>query len=113
MPADGPVNVTRQSIYAAIPILDMYSAYHIKRLRVYLALMILAIVIPQTVIEIAVFGSFLDIGDTFAVLLHPESEKFHQGTYVVSWMVLGIALSVYLIRRWSMQWNRLNAGTGV
>ena len=105
MPAMGHVNITKQSIYAAIPILDMYSAYHIKKLRLYLAIMVLVIVVPQSAIEIVLFDNMIMIDEVFAALLDQKSEHYTQGVYVVLWMAAGIILSIYLIRRWSTQWN--------
>ena len=106
MPADGPVNVTKQSIYAAIPFFDMYSAYHIKKLRLYLLVIFAAVVVPQIVAEMALFGGMLEIPWAFVAFLHAESEDFEQGVYIISWTVGGIALSVALIRHWSGQWNK-------
>ena len=105
MPARGPVSVKRQCIYAFIPFLDLYSAYHIRKLRMYLLIMICAIVIPQTVAEFALFGDVLEIQDAFTAFLHPESEHFEQSVHVMLWTVGGIALSVALIGRWSIRWN--------
>ena len=105
MPATGRVNITRQSIYAAIPILDIYSAYHIKKLRRYLVIVILVIVVPQTAIELALFDGMIQPDDVFVAIMDQRSELHAQGVYVVLWIAAGIALSIYLIRRWSEQWN--------
>lgn len=105
MPANGPVNVTRQSIYAAIPILDIYAAYHIKKLRRYLLLVILVIVIPQSAMEFAVFGEMLDVFEPYAIVVDPKSDKFYQAIYVILWIPAGVAFAVIIIRRWSIEWN--------
>ena len=49
MPAKGKVSLSVQTIFCIIPILDMYAAYRIKKLRSYLLIMILVIVIPVTI----------------------------------------------------------------
>lgn len=105
MPAGGPVSIRRQCICAAIPVLDMYSAYHIKKLRRYLLVILCTVLIPQTAVEFALFGSMLEIQEAFTAFLHPESENFVQSVYVMLWTAGGITWSVVLIRRWSMQWN--------
>ncbi len=105
MPADGYVNVTKQCICAAIPILDMYSAYHIKKLRRYLLYVILLIAIPQSVIEFVVFGGPGDIQYAYTAFLNPESVMFFQSLYIVLWTIGGIVFSVMIIRYWSIEWN--------
>ena len=49
MPAEGKVSLSVQTVFCIIPILDMYAAYRIKKLRKYLATMILVIAIPVSV----------------------------------------------------------------
>jgi len=105
MPAGGPVSVRRQCVYAAIPFLDLYSAYHIRKLRWYLLVMLCTVLIPQTAIEFALFDSMLDIPEAYTAFLDPESEHFAQSVYVVLWTAGSIAGSVVLIRWWSIRWN--------
>jgi len=40
VPAHGKVSLTRQTIYCFIPIMDIYAAYHIKKLRLYLVIIL-------------------------------------------------------------------------
>lgn len=105
MPARGPVSVRKQCIYAAIPVLDIYSAYHIKKLRRYLLVILCTVLIPQVAIELALFGDMLEIQEAFTAFLYPGSENFVQSIYVMLWTAGSIAWSVVLIRRWSMRWN--------
>ena len=105
MPADGHVNVTKQSIYAAIPFLDLYSAYHIKKLRRYLLYTILIIVIPQTAIEFIIFEDFLDMQYAYTAFLNPESTTYFQSWYVILWIPIGMIFSIMIIRYWSIEWN--------
>ena len=105
MPADGPVSVRRQCVYAAVPILDMYSAYHIGKLRMYLLVVICTIMIPQVAIEYVLFDSIVGIEDAYTAFLQPGSAYFGHSVYVMIWTAAGIAWSVVLIRHWSMRWN--------
>jgi len=113
MPATGKVSILRQTIYSVIPILDLYSAYHIKRLRWYLLVMI------ATSIVISIATS----------LLGPQTEDYDpdkimnsQGDLDWSYMFWGedpgrvigtmiasnavsLGVSVFVIRRWSKEWN--------
>ena len=105
MPAGGPVSVRRQCIYAAIPVLDIYSAYHIRKLRRYLLVILCTVLIPQVAVEFALFDSMLEIQEAYTAFLYPESEHSVQSIYVMLWTAGSIAWSVVLIRRWSMKWN--------
>lgn len=105
MPADGPVSLTKQSIYAAIPILDMYAAYHIKKLRKYILVVILVIVIPQVAIEFALFGDMLEAFDAYTIILEPNSDDFYQSVYIILWLPISIAFAIIIIRHWSKEWN--------
>ena len=109
MPAEEQVSITRQSIYATIPVLDIYSAYHIMKLRRYLLVMVLAIVVPQAATEMLFFDGMIDFLVLFTSLLDRGAEHHMQAVYVIMWTAAGIALSVHLIRRWSRQWNEQRA----
>ena len=112
MPASGLVSVKRQCVYAAIPCLDMYSAYHIKKLRQYLLVILCTIMIPQIAIELMLFGNMASIQDAYTGFLYPESEYFYPSVYVMLWLVVGITWSITLIRYWSIRWNvGLNEGS--
>ena len=102
MVKDEPVSLTRQTIYAIIPILDMYASYRVKRLRRYLLIMIL--------VSIGVGAAHYAIFPEMAV--SEISEDMQPLYYDESFMAVWIAetggtilLAVYLIRRWSKQWN--------
>lgn len=117
MPAKGKVSLTRQTIYCFIPIMDMYAAYHIKKLRWYL-LITLGVGIPLSM----VMGVVNPI---------PETDEYNQKIFLenqkIDWEyailgdnpenaiasfvihnIVAYALAVYLIRRWSKKWNALN-----
>jgi len=113
MPAKGPVSLIRQTIYCFIPIMDMYAAYTVKKLRWYLAIMIIFAIASSSLTSI-----IYPEGDS----LSPESAdvRIEQGDGAYLWFgpnpELGIALfainwglsyviAVFLIRRWSKKWN--------
>ena len=114
MPATGKVSLLRQTIYVFIPILDLYAAYHIKKLRWYLLIMLL--------LGAAMGG--------IGTAINPPIEEYDENKIMtidgqINWeyLILGenpeiailttilyhvvvYAVAVYLIRRWSHQWNR-------
>lgn len=97
MPANGPVSLNIQTIFCLIPILDIYAAYRIKKLRKYLLIMIVFVGIPLGVLNavISPVGSFAIPEFVYA------DTVFSVGTWIGS-----ILIAIYLIRRWSVQWNK-------
>jgi hypothetical protein len=113
MPATGKVSLLRQTIYVFIPILDLYAAYHIKKLRWYLLIMIL-VGFAMSGIASAINPPMTDIDEDRIFTIHGElnweylilgenPELTIATTIVYQAVVFGIA--VYLIRKWSKQWN--------
>ncbi len=114
MPAKGKVSLTRQTIYCFIPIMDLYAAYHIKKLRWYLLIflgvtipfnMALGVVYPMSEIEEydqrlffenqEIDWGYVALGDNYDNVII---------TLVIQ-MTVAFSLAVYLIRRWSKKWN--------
>lgn len=113
MPAKGPVSLTRQTIYCFIPIMDLYAAYHVKKLRWYLLIMLGA-------------GAVLTGG---AELINPQENRYDESMFLenkeidLAYIMLGenpeltiisiiihnavvYSIAVYLIRKWSNRWNQ-------
>jgi formate hydrogenlyase subunit 3/multisubunit Na+/H+ antiporter MnhD subunit len=106
MPAKGKVSLPIQTVFCIIPILDMYAAYRVKKLRKYLAIMILVIAIPISIAS-AIFFPTEDEGlEGFTNLL-----IFYYGVddiqflFSVGVQIGTILFAIFLIRRWSKQWN--------
>ena len=113
MPATGKVSLTRQTIYCFIPIMDMYAAYHIKKLRWYLLIMI-CVGIPMSILSSAV-NPMPDQNDMDKILLENqeinweyvflgENPELSIVTTII-YQAVAFGLAVYLIRRWSKKWN--------
>src|SRR5438445_525154 len=78
-----PVNITRQTIYAIIPILDLYAAYKIKKFWWYVVIML-----------------GIGLGVSFGIkMVLPDPYSFFLEE------VFTIPIAVYLIRKWSKKWN--------
>ena len=116
MPADGPVSLTRQTIYCFIPILNWYAAYHIKKFRKYLLIVI--------IVELSLGGLHIALipeydSDRMFIGVEQTAENLdinwgemmlrtdHQLGLPLFLMVVIVEFSVtvYFIRRWSNQWN--------
>ena len=98
-----PVSLRRQTIYAIIPILDLYAAYKVKRLRKYLLITIL-VGIGIAIANYAAFPSMStsEISEEFA----PEMFSDTNTVVSVAVMIGQLLLQIYLVRRWSKQWNQ-------
>jgi len=107
MPAKGKVSLSIQTIFCLIPILDMYAAYRIKKLRKYLAIMILVIAIPVSIAS----SVFLPTDEEDLVEGFTNLMIFYYGVddnqfiFSVGVQIGTILFAIFLIRRWSKQWN--------
>ena len=106
MPAKGKVSLPVQTVFCVIPILDMYAAYRIKKLRKYLAIMILVIAIPVTIAS-SIFLPTDDEGlEGFTnLLIFYYGVDHNQFAFSVVVQIGTILFAIFLIRRWSKQWN--------
>lgn len=113
MPAKGKVSLTRQTIYCFIPIMDIYAAYHVKKLRWYLLIMI-CVGIPMSIISSTV-NPMPDESDMEKLVLENqeinweyvmlgENPEVTIAAIIINQAVV-FAVAVYLIRRWSKKWN--------
>ena len=113
MPAKGPVSLVRQTIYCFIPILDVYAAYTVKKLRWYLAIMIIFAIVSSSLISLAYpegdalstesYNDKIEQGDWAHLWFGPNPE-LGITLFVIDWG-LSYAIAVFLIRRWSKKWN--------
>ena len=113
MPATGKVSLTLQTIYVFIPILDLYAAYHIKKLRWYLLIMIL-VGFAMSGINSAILPSIGEYDEdkimtisgelNWEYLILGENPELAIATMVI-YQAVTFAVAVYLIRRWSHKWN--------
>ena len=101
-----PVSLLRQTIYCLIPVMDIYAAYRVRRLRRYLLLMIIFVGVPLSVLssvlfdpdEVSAQGFY-----NFMIFYYGVDEgKF---VYSVLSQIGTVLVAIYLIRRWSKQWN--------
>jgi len=85
------VSIKRQTIYAIIPILDAYAAYKVKKLIMYIVIMI--------VIGMVIGVSSELTGFDYAQSLPTPADE-------IVWEFILIPLAVFLIRKWSKDWNQ-------
>ena len=101
-----PVSLTRQTIYCVIPVMDMYAAYRVKKLRKYLVLMILLVAIPVSVADYFLFPHETDLVDGFVnVMTYYYDVSTSQFVFSIGIQIVTVLFAIFLIRRWSRQWN--------
>ena len=93
MPLDEPVDMRRQMVYTMIPVLDLYAAYRVGRLR----LMLL------------IYAVFLAMVVPFYAAGFDECEDYWLYIYLLVLETGALAVTVYLMYGWSEDWNRRQA----
>jgi len=97
-----PVSIIWQSIFMIIPILDLYAAYRVEKLRKYL-LFIIIFVIIGVIVSLILFPDETEFLDSEIMFFEKDfigSAGFEWGTELVA-----IGISIVLIRKWSKKWN--------
>ena len=104
MPVDGPVSLTRQTIYSVIPVLDIIAFYKIKHLRKYLLIVYVGIVgVISTIYSMAVTPNSW----SFSANYDPNFIWDPMDWILQIPMIIGTAIiQIYLVRRWSKKWNK-------
>ncbi len=96
------VNVNWQTIFAIIPVIDLWAAYRIEKLRLYLLVNIAMIVV-------GFLGGGLIFGDGFYDYYFGEEITDKQvqdyNTFSTVGELIAIGISIVLIRKWSKEWN--------
>jgi len=114
MPAEGSVSLTRQTIYCFIPIMDLYAAYHIKKLRWYV-LIILGLGFALMGITESIHPTQNIWYDESTILEDQEIDLGHvilgdnPELTIISIVIhnaIVYAVAVYCIRKWSIKWNQ-------
>jgi len=97
-----PVNVNLQTVFVFIPILDLWAFYRVQKLRLALLIFLVGFSAAAIVMVFATLGP-----DGFMV--EDLDEIYSNSAYIGSSIGLTLAqygLAVYLIRRWSKEWNK-------
>jgi len=83
-----PVSVNWQTLFAIIPIIDLWAAYRVEKLGLYI-IFIIAMAVVSFIVGFVEGLMFLGFSDAS------------------SWIMplIGVVISIYLIRKWSEEWN--------
>ncbi len=109
MPAKGRVSLAIQIIFCLIPLLDIYAAYRIKKLRWYLLIM-LTFGIIMGVIDVTAFPAMQEEAwDKFPLSIlwfHYDYDDHEYVQFLIIADVAAYVLAIFLILRWSLIWNK-------
>jgi len=102
-----PVNLKHQTIFTLIPYLNLYAFYRVQKLRRYFLISIAIFLTSLSIFVGITIGMIMRDGSTEeSFLIYQENMEFLKSPpmYITSFIGGGL-LNVYLIRRWSKQWN--------
>ena len=123
MPAKGKVSIRWQIVFAIISPTNLWAFYRIRKLRLYALYVIVPSVIISSIVVAGVFyemnhpqKGFDDDENRYPeptlpphmTSIEPEVGKFNTGPYMILNIITSIGLtvlSVYLVVKWSRQWN--------
>jgi len=97
-----PVNVNWQTVFVFIPILDLWAFYRVQKLRLALLIFLVGFSAAAIVMVYATLGPE-------GLMVEDLDEIYSNSAYIGSSIGLTIAqyaLAVYLIRKWSKEWNK-------
>lgn len=103
-----PVNVNWQTLFVFIPILDLWAAYRVQKLRMFLLIFLVGFGGASILIEIAFLENIdgmLELSPNYVI-----PDYVVAGIYI-SITVVNFVVAVILIRKWSKEWNnKLKSG---
>jgi hypothetical protein len=110
MPAKGPVRIVWQIVFIFIPFVNLWAFYRIKKLRKFL----LMVFIPEGVISLAIILPLVVENVQQALEGNPMTSNESIAATIVLYIVeIGFTiLAIYLIYKWSKEWNTQFSGTG-
>ena len=107
MVKEEPVSLLRQTIYCLIPILDIYAAYKVRRLRKYAFIIIVMVGMPISIADAILFpvdDEEESLEEFIRMIFFYFDDVNHMVFSVLAHMGT-VMIAICLIRRWSAQWN--------
>ena len=108
-PANGRVDVKWQIVFAYIPGVLFWSFYRIKKLRLFLIMMVIPIFVSMYVVPLAIVGTgFFEDCNPGLLLIWPDSSSCYIEEILIPSIVIELiyhGFRTYFIVRWSRQWN--------
>jgi len=100
MTKKAPVNLTVQTIYIFIPILSLFALYRVEKLRLGILISILFSIVSWGID----YGFGVDDGADLELVYFGEHLDYL--IIQIAYLVILFTVFVYLIRKWSREWNK-------
>ena len=94
------VNVNWQTVFALIPIIDLWAAYRIEKFRLYFFIFWVGSVIVQTFVTYAMLGKAFWNDEGWFFSSDPTVASVE-----IAMMIVAAGLQMYFLRKWSKDWN--------
>ena len=103
-----PVNLTHQTIFAIIPYANLYACYRVQKLTKFIFISIAVLLIGVTLFVGITIGMMIQDGPTVeSFSIYQNNMKLWENPLLPIVDYTGSVLfSIYLVRRWSNQWNK-------
>ena len=102
MATKAPVSITWQTIMVFIPLGDVFAAYRIEKLRLWLLIFVVGFGVGGLVLEGIMFPETI-FSEESLMSEHFIAEEFMEIGIVL--IIANYAVAVFLIRKWSKSWN--------
>ena len=108
-PAKGRVNVKWQIVFAYIPGVLIWSFYRIKKLRLFLIMMVIPLLASMYLIPLAIVGTeYFEYCNPVLLLIWPNDLSCYNEAILVPSIIVELiyhGFRTYFIIKWSRQWN--------
>ena len=111
MPADGPVNVNRYTLYAMVPGLDTYAVSKIDKKKPASIITIISIVALMGFTGIIMYQMITDPALTPEMDKELRAEMVYEKympqmiSVILGFLVIYLPIITYLVHKWAKEWN--------
>ena len=96
-----PVNVNWQMVFVFIPFLDLYASYRIQKLRLWILIFLVGFGAAGILMDLAIYGDdYWNPDMKMSMMVEPAPH-----INGILFIIISIGLAIFLIRKWSIQWN--------
>jgi len=97
-----PVGVNWQTLFILIPVMDLFAAYRVEKLQLYLLIFYLGFTLGSIILQMSLIPEAFFSDEFFG-----SGDFFPEGYWEIGIAILLISygLAIILIRKWSREWN--------
>ena len=109
------VSLNWQSLFACIPLVDLWAAYRIEKLRWFFVMiwgpLLFNYYVVHPLIFVEYFEKFIESSECepnwILYFLANSCDRIEMQVYDIVFTVSFVTLAVFLIRKWSRKWNKI------